>query len=66
MVVFGMGLEVGSQFVDTGGQQGNLYFGASGVTGLACVVFNDSGFDAGCDQLDFLFMGLSPKRVPGS
>jgi hypothetical protein len=54
MVVFGVGFEMGGQLVDTGGEQCDLDFRATGVTGLACVVFDDSGFDAGCDHLDFL------------
>jgi H+/gluconate symporter-like permease len=45
---------MGGQLVDTGGQQCNLHFWATGVTGLACVVFNDSGFDAGSDHFYFL------------
>ena len=28
-----------------------LDFGTTGITGLACVVFDDSGFDAGCDHV---------------
>jgi hypothetical protein len=50
MVVFGVGLEVGGQLVDTSRQQGDLDFGATGITGLAGVVFNDSRFDFRCDH----------------
>jgi hypothetical protein len=50
MVVFGVGLEMGGQFVDTRCEQGDLNFGATGVTGGTCVVFDNSGFDFGCDH----------------
>jgi hypothetical protein len=56
MVILGVRLEMGGEFVDAGGQQCHLHFGAAGVAGLACVVFDDSGFDTGCDHVVFLWM----------
>jgi hypothetical protein len=53
VVVFGVEFEVGCQLVDASGEQCHLHFGTTGVTGLACVVFDDSGFDAGCDHDEF-------------
>jgi hypothetical protein len=50
MVVFRVGFEVGSEFVDTGGQKRDLHFWAAGITGLAGVVFDNCSFDAGCDH----------------
>ena len=38
VVVLGVGLEVGGEFVDTGRQQCDLHFRAAGITGLAGVV----------------------------
>jgi hypothetical protein len=49
-----VGLEVGHELVDTGGQQGDLNFGATGVTGLTCVVFDNGSFDTGCNHFFFL------------
>jgi hypothetical protein len=56
VVVFGVGLEVRSQLVDTGCQQCNLHFWATGVTGGTGVVFDNSSFDAGSDHVFFLLM----------
>jgi hypothetical protein len=56
MVVFGVGLEVGSELVDTGRQKCHLHFGAACVPGLASVVFDDSGFDTGCNHVNFLWV----------
>ena len=54
VVILGMQLEVGGQFVDTGGQQSDLNFGAAGIGRAAGVGLDDLGLDGGCNQLDFL------------
>ncbi len=60
VVVFGVGLEVGHQFVDAGGQQSDLDFWATGVVGSTGVGFDDFGLDGGCDHLGFF-----PKNMAG-
>ena len=45
VVVFGVGFEVGSQLIDTGGQQSDLDFRATGVFGCTRIGGNDFGFD---------------------
>ena len=45
VVVFGVGLEVGGEFVDAAGQQRDLNFGAAGVTDSAGVVLDNIGLD---------------------
>jgi hypothetical protein len=43
------------QFIDTGSQQCNLHFWATGIVGGASIGLDDLGFDRGCDHLgDFL------------
>jgi hypothetical protein len=40
VVIFGMGLEMGREFVDAGGQNGNLHFGTARVVGTAGIGFD--------------------------
>jgi hypothetical protein len=53
MVVFGVGFEVGCEFVDTSGQQSHLDFWTAGVACATRVGFYDFSFNAGCDHFDF-------------
>jgi len=62
MVVLGMRLEVGGQFVDAGGQQGHLHFWATSVIGSTSVRLDDFGLDRGCDHC---FSLIRPAKEAG-
>ncbi len=57
VVVLGVRLEVGHQFVDAGREQGHLDFWATGIVGSTGVGLDDFGLDGGCDQ--WIFPGMS-------
>ncbi|MNU07707.1 hypothetical protein D3C72_2534210 [compost metagenome] len=60
-----MGLEVGGQLVDAGGQDSDLHFGAAGVVGGAGVVGNNGCLDGFFDHVGFLGVTCVPPQPAG-
>jgi hypothetical protein len=63
MIVLFMALEVFDQLIDASGEEGNLYFGRTGIVGVRVVLFHDGCFLSLSERHALLPSSMLPFRT---